>query len=311
MLPDLNRLKIFGHVYLNKSVSSAARELHITQPAVSQQLKKLERELKIPLFTRTNKRMIPTPAASRLYQRIAPFISELQKEIQYLRRPLDTPYGQLRIGASPAFGRQFLPIIFNHFRFRFPTVTFTAELENRDVLLAKVSTGEIDLAIVSHPVESRQEKKNIALLYTCENLADEQYVLACSHNYYQRKIGSKMDYKTISNLDFLATEAVDPPLTSWFRHHFKKIPYELNYVLLSADLPTIIAGIRCGMGAGILPLHMVKKESENGSIRIVNHEKKQLANRLSLIQLKNKETTLTEKAFTVFFKKEMAQLFSR
>ncbi|RLE03892.1 MAG: LysR family transcriptional regulator, partial [Bacteroidetes bacterium] len=62
MLPDFNRLKVFYYIYSLKSIAAAARQLHISQPAVSQHLKKLEAEINTSLFVRLHKRMVPTSA---------------------------------------------------------------------------------------------------------------------------------------------------------------------------------------------------------------------------------------------------------
>ena len=148
MVPDLNRLKVFTHVYEHRSVTKAAHSLKLSQPAISQHLKKLEKELRIPLFTRSNRRLVPTPAAQRLYERMSPLIDELEKEVKHLRRPLDTPYGLLRIGASALFGGTHLPSIFTKIRYRFPTVTFALSSGSSKNLFSTLSQGETDLAII-------------------------------------------------------------------------------------------------------------------------------------------------------------------
>ena len=305
MLPDLNRLKIFSLVYLNKSVSGAARELNLSQPAVSQHLKKLEQELRIPLFTRTNKKMIPTPAAARLHERIAPFISELQEEVKYLGRPLDTPYGQLRIGSFSLFARHYLPIVCSHFRFRFPTVTFKVEQGNGESLLPKISQGCLDLAIIEQIKLTGRPKLIDTRLYSCTKIVDGELVLACSRSYYQRKIAGKPDYEVLKKLEFLSSDCHGLTVGNWFQHHFNRSPFELNCVLSCDDPQTVISGIRYGLGLGITPYHMIQKEIESGAMVMINGGKKQLCHTISLVQLKNKKTTLTEKAFIAVLTKEL------
>ena len=67
MLPDLNRLKVFFHIFNEQSSTAAAKKLHITQSGVSQHLKKLEEELQTELFTRVNRKLVPTAAGKKLY----------------------------------------------------------------------------------------------------------------------------------------------------------------------------------------------------------------------------------------------------
>ncbi len=77
MLQNLDRVKVFYHVFTAGSVAAASDALHISQSAVSQALQKLEKELKTPLFTRLHKKLVPTTAGKDLYAVVQPFMSEL------------------------------------------------------------------------------------------------------------------------------------------------------------------------------------------------------------------------------------------
>ena len=74
---DWNRLQVFAFVYRTGSILLAAKELHLTRSAVSQQLSKLEKELGAKLFERAHRKVRPTNAASRLYEIVHPFDSSL------------------------------------------------------------------------------------------------------------------------------------------------------------------------------------------------------------------------------------------
>ena len=89
MLPDLNRLKLFYYVYRARSVVGAAAELNISQPAVSQQLQKLEAELKTSLFTRLHKKLVPTSAGERLFSLVSPMIDGLEVGLPFINPPAE------------------------------------------------------------------------------------------------------------------------------------------------------------------------------------------------------------------------------
>ena len=82
MLPDFNRLYLFYQVFRHMSVAGAARDLFVTQSAVSQNLQKLEQELNILLFHRLHKKLVPTPAAKQLFQSVMPFFATLDADLQ-------------------------------------------------------------------------------------------------------------------------------------------------------------------------------------------------------------------------------------
>jgi len=86
MQPDFNRLRVFYFIYRQKSVAGAAKRLHVTQSAVSQHLQKLERELKVQLFIRLHKRLVPTAAADQLYRTLQPFVDDLDDVVHDLYR---------------------------------------------------------------------------------------------------------------------------------------------------------------------------------------------------------------------------------
>ena len=307
MFPDFNRLKIFYLIYTNKSISDAARVLNISQPAVSQQLKKLEKELRIPLFTRANKRLIPTPAATRLHDKIAPFIQELQDEISYLRRPLDTPYGRLTVGASELFGRQLLPTICSHFRFRFPTVTFSLHLADNDTLLAGLKSDSFDIVLLDLKNTSAGNNESTRL-FTFENIFSEELILVGSTTYCRRKITAQADYEALRSQEFLQTELTAPLLDQWFRINFKRAPENLSRVMWSNDLQVIVNGMKSGMGLAILPFHMVKNEIEAGRVTVISPRHRQLTRALVLTTIKNKKASLTQKAFTKILEKELKKM---
>lgn len=307
MLPDLNRLKIFSFVYTNRSVSKAARELNLSQPAVSQHLKKLEHELRIPLFTRTNRKIVPTPAAERLFARMSPLIAELHEEIKYLRRPLDTPFGLLRLGAPEIIGANILTSIFNKFRFRFPTVTFALNCADNKELLSSLSQGAIDLALIEWSPDPGDNQVVNPLYYSSQTLLSGPQIMACSRMYFNRNIAEKTDFEHLVKRDYLTINNGTMIIDQWFQHHHKRIPNKLNYVMTTDNHQAFLDGIRNGMGLGVIPYNLVRNEIESGSLSRISGSSNEIISTLSLVQLKNKMVSLTEKAFTTVLKKELDQ----
>lgn len=305
MIPDLNRLKIFCFVYTNKSVSKAAKVLKLSQPAVSQHLKKLERELRIPLFTRTGRTIVPTPAATRLFTRMSPLIKELEQEVKYIRRPLDTPYGSLCIGAPELFCSRTLTSVCNKFRYRFPTVNFILTCDNRQKLLSKLVQAEIDLALIETTPETADIHVTNPLHYSSLVLVKSTLVMVCSKSYYNRNIGDRINLDHLLQREYLSIDPGNMHVHQWFQHHYQWSPHDLNYVLTTNSHLSFLHGIKQGMGLGVIPSNLVETELEDKSLVAVRTSQKERAYTLSLVQLKNKETSLTEKSFISFLKKTL------
>lgn len=304
MLPDFNRLRVFYHVYSRNSIVEAARELHLSQPAVSQQIQKLESELKISLFTRMHKKLVPTSAAMGLYRTVKPFVEELHDTVEAIRQPMNIPSGKLRIGAPKEFGKEFLPFFCDAFRKDYPAVTFSLKFGDASPLLIMLLEGSLDFALVD-VFQSKGQLLEKPDILSVEPLIREEVILACSNDYYHREINGDHSYRNLVDKDFLSDEDDLAFLMHWFRHHFKKTAQDLNVVMMLDSHEALITGVKLGMGMGVISAHLVWAEIAEGSIIPIDTDKKNLVNLISLIQLQDKIPTLTEKTFLTHLQKGM------
>lgn len=297
MQTDLNRLRIFHTIYALGSVSEAARKLHLSQPAVSQHLQKLESELEIQLFVRTHKKLIPTSAAVQLYTTINPFLTNLPETLNQIRHPSKEVHGLIRLGAPYEFGQAYLPDVCHAFRLQYPHVTFSITLGESHTLLQALKSGELDFAIIDLVLASLHLIDHRSDLFSMDPLIDEELTLVCSRSYYDREINGDHSYDNLIGKDFISDEHDDTFLRHWFRHHFK----------ISAPKPRIVmtveshqANLRCvklGMGLSVTSSHMVWKEIRDNSIVPITTETTNAINTISLAQLLDKIPTVTERIF--------------
>lgn len=144
---NLRHIEIFHAVYVNGSVSAAARALNVSQPSVSKTLRHAESLLGFPLFDRTNGRLVPTDDAHTLFAEV----SEIQDRVQALReagRNLKRgTSGTLRISALPSLALDALPNAVSRFLRTHPDVKFDLQTVHHDDLLRKLYERETDVAI--------------------------------------------------------------------------------------------------------------------------------------------------------------------
>ncbi len=305
-LPDMNRLKIFYFVYKLGSSVAASRQLNLTQPAVSQQLKKLEEELKTLLFVRMHKQLAPTSAAIHLYNLIAPLIDRLAGEIEAIRLPHDRPAGKLRIGAPREFGKEYLPRFCHRFRTIYPDVTFELKLKEAVPLLSMLQKGELDFALVDVYYEPG-ELPGFPLIFSMEPLLREEMMLVSSRDYYDKEINGDHRWAQLVGKDFVTDEDDPSILDLWFRHHFNKLPESLSVVMTLDTHEALLNSLRLGMGMGVATAHLIWKEIEQGDLVPITTAKKNMVNMISLVQLLDKIPTLTEKVFREFLLQEVQQ----
>jgi DNA-binding transcriptional LysR family regulator len=153
---DVPRLRYFLSAARHQSFSRAAAEHHVTQSAMSQQMRALERELRVSLFARRGRRLELTPAGRLLQGEAAEVLARLERASGELARFQDVPTGTLRIGTMDIASIYYLPETFRRFRDRFPGIEVFVEVNATRPLAEGVLTGRLDLAVASLPYDHPQ-----------------------------------------------------------------------------------------------------------------------------------------------------------
>ncbi|MEY8516055.1 LysR family transcriptional regulator [Lachnospiraceae bacterium 29-84] len=143
--------KVFYHVATSLSFSDASRKLFISQSAVSQSIKTLERKLGQPLFIRSTKKVQLTPAGQLLLKHIEPAIHLIQRAEDQILDTNTLGFGQLNIGASDTICRYFLVPYFQQFRERFPSVPIKVTNATSLGCVGLLEQGKVDLIITNYP----------------------------------------------------------------------------------------------------------------------------------------------------------------
>lgn len=300
MLPDLNRLKLYYHVFARLSITETADALHVTPSAVSQQIKKLEVEIGAPLFTRMHKRLVPTPTGKRLFRLVSTMINGLQEGLDSLNEGRQEPSGILRIGAPMEFGSIYLPHAVSTYRNRYTRVRFDLELGRPSDLMPKVESGDLDFAFVdSFPM--RGPYYGDVGNFSITPVIEEEVVLACSKQYDQERLEADHTYANLVDKSYISQQSNARALNNWFRHHFGKRIQKLNIVLTVANHQAVVSAVRHHVGLGIIVSHLVGSEIQSGSIMVVKPSARQAVNQISIVQLLDKVPTLTEKSFLTHF----------
>lgn len=293
-IPDLNRLRVFYLVFECQSVGAAAKELHITQSAVSQHLKKLELELDTLLFTRVHRRLVPTSQGEALHAMMAPFLESLEEGIQHLQRAHDTPYGLLKVGAPVDFGQRYVPGLFASFREMYPDVRFHLELGHPTELLAQLKGGKLDLSLID--LLPRPQDRELSIFHIAPVFWEER-ILVCSAEYYRRNQPESLDLETLKGLSYIASHPNATSLRSWFRHHYSDDASDCSIALSVESVQAAIAGVESHMGLAVVPSHLVSAQLESQEFMAIPTEQSPTSSPVSLVHLLDKALTLTERTF--------------
>lgn len=152
---NLDQLKSFALIVETGSFSAAAERLGLTQPAVSLQLRQLERRLAVRLIERVGKRARPTTAGTELLRHVQQIESAVESAVEALAEHASGVSGRVRLGCGATACLHFLPPILRALRERYPALGIVVGTGNTDEYLRKVEENTIDLALVTLPAGGR------------------------------------------------------------------------------------------------------------------------------------------------------------
>ena len=151
---DFKNLETFLCVFEDGSVTGAATKLHIVQPAVSNQIKKLEAALNLELFERSPRGIAPTPSGRALYRLFAPVMESFRAATHQAKMLNNAPVQEITVGVNPFAANAIMSSVLQTFRIRFPEVGVHVEEDVSIALLRQVADGKLDIGIVHFGAQS-------------------------------------------------------------------------------------------------------------------------------------------------------------
>ena len=237
--------KVFYHVAVTLSFSEASKQLFISQSAVSQSIKVLEKKLNQTLFIRSTKKVQLTPEGEILLKHIEPAMNLIKRGENQLLEANTLNGGQLRIGASDTICRYYLIPYLNRFHLKYPNVHIKVNNQTSIECARLLDNGQVDFIITNYPNSGLSNTQNIR---TLKEFSD---VFVANRQFFSLEnqiisLGQLQNYPILM-LDRKST-------TSEFLHSmFQK--YQLDLVpeieLSSNDLLIDLA--RIGLGIAFVP----------------------------------------------------------
>lgn len=152
MITKLDLYRVFCQVAKSKSFSKASKELYMTQPAVSQAIMQLERELDIRLFNRAPKGVSLTTEGNLLFEYVNSAINLINVGEEKILEFKDLTVGELKIGVGDTISKYFLLPYLEIFHNKYPNLKFKIINGTTLELCALIKSGEIDISICNLPI---------------------------------------------------------------------------------------------------------------------------------------------------------------
>ncbi len=237
----LRQLKVFEAVARHLSFSRAAEELHLTQPAVSTQVRKLEEHAGLALFEQLGKRIHLTPAGAQLLQSGREIIQKFQEAEAAMAQFKGVSGGRLNVSVISA-GDYFFPRLLVEFAQRHPGVTLNFGVCNREELLAQMEANQTDLAVLVRPPAGADT--------VAEPFAPHPYVIVAppGHPLAGRK---RIPVSRLSREPFVVREKGSDTWASMQQAFGERLD-QLNIAMEIKRTETIKQAVAAGMGVGFL-----------------------------------------------------------
>ncbi|MDN4573384.1 LysR family transcriptional regulator [Pandoraea cepalis] len=255
----LRQLKVFEAVARHLSFSRAAEELHLTQPAVSTQVKQLESHVGLPLFEQLGKKVFLTPAGAEMlhYSRaIIALFRETEEAMDHLK---GITGGKLNVAVISA-GDYFFPRLLAAFTARHPGVTLNLTVHNREELLHQLTENLTDLAVMVRPPPEIDTIN--------EAFAPHPYVIVAPPDHplaSQRQI----PFSRLTEEPFISRERGSDTWNS-LQDAFGQRTQRLKITMEIASTETIKQAVVAGMGISFLSAHTVGMELQTGQLTVLD-----------------------------------------
>jgi DNA-binding transcriptional LysR family regulator len=254
----LNLLRTFLAVYRAESISAAAKELHLSQPAVTKQIQLLEAQLSRALFTRLPRSIVPTPAADELARRIAEPLDALETTLEISKLGASDLAGTVYLGGPSEFlGAKVLPALSSLHKYG---IQLRVVLGQPESLLADLRAGSLDLMVSTVRVASHGlEVKPLFL---------EELVLVGNATWAKRLPAKRLEAKgaaAFQDVPLLAYAEDLPMLRRYWRKVFGRVPSG-NASMVVPDLRAIAQAAMSGAGVTVLPRYIVQNALEDRSL---------------------------------------------
>lgn len=293
----LRQLKVFESVARNLSYTRAAEELHLTQPAVSMQVKQLEGNINLPLFEQISKQIYLTEAGRELYiysQAISQQLADMEVAFDELK---GLARGKLNISVVST-ANYFAPPLLAKFSQRYKGVTISLNVSNRQNVLKQLADNLTDLAIMGQPPDGLDIVSESFMKNPLVVIAPPDHPL-CYIN--------KIPVEKLANEVFLVREPGSGTRSAMERF-FAAHKIKINSGMETDTTEAIKQAVQAGMGLGILSLHTVELELATKRLNILDVQNFPIVRHWYIVNRKNKRLSGVAQAFKEFLLKEASEL---
>ncbi|MFN6088895.1 MAG: LysR family transcriptional regulator [Cyclobacteriaceae bacterium] len=292
---EIRHLRLIKSIVEEGSITKAIDKLHLTQSALSHQLKEAEYQLGTKIFLRQNKKLILTKAGEKFYHTANEILEKIADTEKQIKSMVFGEVGEIRISTECYSSYHWLPSVLKQFHLLYPNVELKIIVEATHYPLQRLLSNELDIAIVSDPI------KNEHIEYV-ELFQDEMVmVVSENHSWAEKKYVVADDFKT----EHLFIHSL--PLETVTVHQFLLAPARVSPKKIT-PLPLTEASIemvKADMGVMAMAKWAAQPYVKTNSIRTIRIGKNGLKRKHYIAFIKNKTYPDYFRLFNEFLQTEI------
>ncbi|WP_039044071.1 LysR family transcriptional regulator [Sporosarcina sp. ZBG7A] len=292
MIGKLDLYRIFNVVSANKSFSKAAQELYMTQPAVSQAISKLEKELDILLFHRTSKGVVLTNEGELLNEHIKSALGIINAAEDKLLEFKSLKTGQLRIGVGDTISRYFLLPYLEKFHKGYPGIKLNILNGTTTEICDLIKSGKVDIGVCNLPIN----EENLQVI-PCKEIQD---IFVCGEK-YKTLTEQPVSFEYLMRMPLIFLEKKSNSRL-FVEHFFEKKGFQFSPVFELGSFDLVLEFAKINLGISCVIKEFSKKYLESGElyeIQLVEEIPKRI---IGLCYLENVPLTRAAKRFIELIK---------
>ncbi|MBZ0092384.1 MAG: LysR family transcriptional regulator [Sulfuricellaceae bacterium] len=293
----LRQLQVFESVARHLSFSRAAEELHLSQPAVSMQIKQLEEGVGLPLFEQLGKKIFLTEAGREVFRYGSNIGQQLAEAETVLAEMKGLQRGKLVISVVTT-ANYFAPQLLALFCQRNQNITLSLNVVNREVLIHQLTNNEMDLGIMGLPPEG--------LGIDAEPFMENPLVVIASPN-HPLALEQNIPLSRLAQETFIVRE-MGSGTRSAMERFFAQHGLALSTGMEMSTDEAIKQAVKAGMGLGVVSMLTVALELETKRLVVLDVDSFPIRRHWFVVHRSGKRLSVVAQAFKEFLVNEAAQL---
>jgi DNA-binding transcriptional LysR family regulator len=284
---QIENFKIFADLVETKSFSKSAKLNGITQSAVSQQARAMERHFKTLLIDRSQKQFQLTREGQRVYDSAKEMLHTYEKLLSELQEMKKVISGTIRISTIYSIGLHELPPFIKKFLHDFPSVNVRVEYRRSNLVYEDILHNAVDFGLVAFPVKQRQIE---VLPFRNDHL------VVIAHPQHPIAKRSEIEIKDLMGQKFIGFDP-DIPTRKAVDIIFRENKLEIEPVMEFDNIETVKRAVEIDHGIAIVPQATVLQEQKQGTLAVLPFKGRAFTRPLAILHRKGRVLTPAMKKF--------------